>query len=100
MLANLQNAGQVSPGTSPGTLINNGSKLNILAQAGLRANDQHAGGQVKLIKRPAKGKLTLRTDGSFTYKPPTGFVGKVTFKYHVFNAFAVSVPVVVTIKVK
>jgi hypothetical protein len=75
-------------------------KLKVAALSGLLANDQHVSGQALLVKKPAKGKLTLKADGSFTYVPASGFVGKVTFKYRVANAFGVSAPVVVTIKVR
>jgi hypothetical protein len=75
-------------------------KLKVLAPTGLLANDQQAGAQVKLVKRPAQGKLTLKADGSFTYVPARGFLGKVTFKYRIANAFAVSTAALVTIKVK
>ena len=75
-------------------------KLKVLAAAGLLANDLQAGAQVKLVKRPARGKLTLKADGSFTYVPARGFLGKVTFKYRIASAFAVSATALVTIKVK
>ena len=67
---------------------------------GLLANDQNAGGHVKLVTFPAVGLLFKNADGSFKYIPPVGFLGKVTFKYRIVNSFGVSVPVVVTIKVK
>jgi hypothetical protein len=75
-------------------------KLNAFVAIGLLANDRHVSGLATLVKKPAKGKLTLRPDGSFVYKPLAGFVGKVTFKYRLVSPFGVSGNVVVTIKVK
>ena len=74
--------------------------LKIPVATGLLANDQNAGGHVKLVTFPAVGLLFKNADGSFKYIPPVGFLGKVTFKYRIVNSFGVSVPVVVTIKVK
>ena len=31
------------------------------------------------------GMLNLNTDGSFSYKPPDNFVGKITFSYNMFD---------------
>ena len=56
--------------------------------------------QAKLVKKPKKGKLALKANGSFTYTPATNAVGKVTFTYRLTSAFGVSVPVTVTIRVK
>jgi len=55
---------------------------------------------VKLVKKPLSGTLKLKADGSFTYTPVSGFLGKVTFRYRIVNAFGVSGNAVVTIRVK
>ena len=67
--------------------------LKVPALTGLLANDLTASAHVKLVKSPLVGRLVLSSDGSFKYFPPTGFLGKVTFKYRIVNAFGVSLPV-------
>jgi photosystem II stability/assembly factor-like uncharacterized protein len=36
-----------------------------------------------LLQAPINGTLDLRSDGTFTYIPPTNFLGQVTFRYDV-----------------
>lgn len=40
---------------------------------------------VALVSPPSRGALTLKTDGTFTYKPAPGYVGTDTFSYRVNN---------------
>ena len=50
----------------------------------MSANDSDADGDAlsaTLVKGPAKGKLTLNADGTFTYTPPKNFVGTESFTY-------------------
>jgi hypothetical protein len=51
-------------------------------------------------KKPAVGKLTLKPNGSFTFTPPPGFHGKVSFKVTAFNGTGASKPLTVTLQVK
>ncbi|MEO1064503.1 MAG: LamG-like jellyroll fold domain-containing protein [Actinomycetota bacterium] len=58
--------------------------LVVDAGAGVLADDSDADGDpltAVLVTDVATGDLDLATDGSFTYAPPPGFVGDVTFSY-------------------
>jgi uncharacterized delta-60 repeat protein len=60
-----------------------GKSLTVTSPRGLgRAFTDPDGDEViiKLVARPTQGKLTLKRDGSFTYRPPAGLKGKVTFR--------------------
>jgi hypothetical protein len=37
--------------------------------------------QAVLVKRPGRGRLVLRGNGSFVYTPPRGFRGTVRFNF-------------------
>lgn len=53
-----------------------------------------------VVTGPAQGTLSLNSDGTFTYTPPTGFDGTVTFTYKQTDQFgAASSPATVTIVV-
>ena len=52
-----------------------------------------------LVSGPAQGTLSLQLDGSFTYSPPAGFVGTVTFSYAAVAGAQRSDPATVTITV-
>jgi hypothetical protein len=75
-------------------------KLNVTAAKGVLANDGQTGVQAKLVKKPKKGTLVLKANGSFTYTPAPNTVGVFTFSYRLSNAFGVSAPITVTIRVK
>lgn len=46
------------------------------------SNDWYAGGAIATVDMaPAQGTLVLNTNGTFTYTPPMGFTGPVTFRY-------------------
>jgi len=75
-------------------------KLKVSAAKGVLVNDGQTGVQAKLVKKPKKGKLVLKANGSFTYTPAPGSVGKVTFTYRLSSVFGVSAPVTVTIRIK
>ena len=58
--------------------------LTVSAAAGVLANDADTDGDALtavLVTPPATGTLVLNPDGSFTFTPPAGFAGAVTFAY-------------------
>ncbi|MDX6284800.1 MAG: large repetitive protein [Frankiales bacterium] len=59
------------------TLQNTSTHINVLA------NDDGAGGalQVASVGTPQHGSVTTAPDGTVTYKPAVGFVGKDSFTY-------------------
>ena len=54
---------------------------------------------VQLTQAPKNGNLNLFADGSFQYRPSTGFVGTDSFRYRVSDGQFESQPSVVTIDV-
>jgi Ca2+-binding RTX toxin-like protein len=69
-----------------------------IAAPGVLGND--TGAQTALlVSGPTQGTLDLRSDGSFTYSPPAGFVGTVTFTYAAVAGAQQSDPATVTIMV-
>jgi GH35 family endo-1,4-beta-xylanase len=59
------------------------TRLSVAAP-GVLANDQELDGDVVtalLEEDAAQGTLNLASDGSFTFDPPTGFVGDLSFTY-------------------
>ena len=52
------------------------------------------------VRGTSKGKLTLRANGTFTYKPKANFSGTDSFTYNASDGQSVSGVVKVTIKVK
>jgi RHS repeat-associated protein len=83
--------------------IDAGTTLNVTAP-GLLANDSDpdAGDriQARLGTGVSGGNLLLRSDGSFTYTPATGFAGTDSFTYFVVDGSGLSsAPVTVTIEV-
>ncbi len=53
----------------------------------------------QLVSPPLYGMLTFNADGTFTYVPPTFFVGTTTFTYEAVNTVGASLPATVTITV-
>ncbi|WP_076072942.1 tandem-95 repeat protein [Sphingomonas montana] len=45
---------------------------------------------VSLVGQPANGQLTLNTDGTFDYRPSTGFAGTDSFTYRLSDGLVVS----------
>jgi uncharacterized delta-60 repeat protein len=93
-----------SPSLAPATTYKarKGKTLNVAAANGLQRAFIDPDGDpvmIKLVKKPAKGKLTLNADGSFTYKPAAGFRGKVTFTVMPSDGLLNGGVVTVTIKV-
>ena len=63
--------------------VANTAVLNVVAP-GVLANDTDADGDTLsavLVTGPSVGTLTLTANGSFSYAPPSGHVGSVTFTY-------------------
>jgi hypothetical protein len=61
-----------------------GVTLNVPAASGLLANDTDPDGDpltAAVVDEPTHGALALAADGSFTFAPPDGFAGPVTFTY-------------------
>ncbi|WP_170069485.1 Ig-like domain-containing protein [Spirosoma pollinicola] len=52
-----------------------------------------------LISQPSSGTVTLAPNGSYTYTPPTGFTGVVSFCYSVSNTAGLSASACVTVNV-
>jgi uncharacterized repeat protein (TIGR01451 family) len=80
-------------------LVNNA--LNVTAP-GLLANDTDANGDVltaAVVASPAVGTLDLQPNGAFTYLPPPGFTGVLTFTYHAGDGLEMSNAAVVTVTI-
>ncbi len=76
--------------------------LNIPARGVLR-NDTDADGDTLTARRvsgPTKGRLALRPNGSFAYKPPKNFNGVVRFVYRASDGKGGADNATVTIKVR
>jgi large repetitive protein len=69
---------------------------------GVLSNDTSDDGsalEVASVVVPTFGTLTIDGNGSFTFTPPTDFIGTVTFEYTAGNASGVSATATVTITV-
>ena len=74
-----------------------------LAAPGVLGNDTDADGDVLTATRtsqPVNGTVTVGANGSFTYTPDSGFVGKDRFTYTAGDGTDTSAPATVTITVK
>jgi uncharacterized repeat protein (TIGR01451 family) len=70
---------------------------------GVLANDSDANDDVltaTLVAGPSTGNLALQANGAFTYTPPPGYTGQVTFTYEANDGQAESNPVTVTLTVE
>ena len=75
----------------------------VMAAPGVLGNDTDVDGDdltATGLSQPAGGSVDLAADGSFTYTPDAGFVGKDTFTYEVSDGVDSSSPATVTITVK
>ena len=75
--------------------------LNVTAP-GVLANDAtNNGGAMSAVVATSvsQGALILNANGSFSYTPPTGFSGTVSFTYRASNTVGLSSPATVTITV-
>jgi|GEM_PF-1950332 len=57
------------------------TSLTVPAATGVLANDEGPAATAVLVASPTHGTLTLFTDGGFSYKPDSGFVGTDSFTY-------------------
>ncbi|MBM4071924.1 MAG: hypothetical protein FJ271_23810 [Planctomycetes bacterium] len=77
--------------------------LRVSAAAGLLrgAHDRDVGQHLRarLFRGPDVGTLALNPDGSFRFVPPTGFLGRVTFTFRVFDGQSYSQPITIAINV-
>lgn len=74
----------------------------VVAAAGVLANDDANGGGAMtalLVDDVGVGTLALASDGSFTYDPPLGFSGVVTFTYRAVSEVGAGTIATVTITV-
>lgn len=75
----------------------------LLRGVSVLRNDSDANGDpltARLVKGTTKGKLTLRANGTFTYKPRANFFGTDSFTYRASDGKSSSNVVKVTIRVK
>ncbi|MBL8344626.1 MAG: tandem-95 repeat protein [Rubrivivax sp.] len=79
-----------------------GGTLSVAAP-GVLANDTDANGDNLFawrVSSPATGTISFASNGGFTYRPPAGFTGTVTFGYRAYDTrFAFSPRATVTINV-
>jgi hypothetical protein len=76
---------------------------HISAEEGVLANDLSPGGsamEAVLVQPPLRGLIQLRSDGSFSYAPETGFAGEDAFVYRVRDGANWSDPVHVHLEVE
>ncbi len=86
------------PTAGPDSYTTVESKTLNVAKPGVLANDT-AGTTAVVVTPPTSGKLTLNSDGSFSYQPTREFVGTVTFTYAAKAGTQTSTPATVTITV-
>jgi hypothetical protein len=75
----------------------------LLRGTSVLKNDGDANGDAlaaKLVRGTSRGRLTLKTNGTFTYKPRPNFFGTDSFTYRASDGMADSNTVKVTIDVK
>jgi serralysin len=77
-----------SPASTTSTVDSYSTKMNhklvIKSGKGVLRNDGDSDGDhltATLVQGPSKGKLVLKSDGSFSYRPVKDFSGTVKFKY-------------------
>ncbi|MBE0546188.1 MAG: cadherin-like domain-containing protein [Rubrivivax sp.] len=100
-------AAVVSPGNAPPVANGDsyatpqGTQL-VVPAPGVLGNDTDADGDALsavLLGQPANGSVRMQLDGGFTYTPPAGYVGTVTFQYVADDGEAASTAATVTINV-
>jgi hypothetical protein len=73
-----------------------------IAPPGVLRNDRDPDGdrlRASVVRKPAKGRLTLRASGSFTFRPPRDFNGIVRFRYRASDAYGGRDTATVTIRI-
>src|SRR5262249_53901156 len=56
--------------------------------------------RIQLLRKPLYGRLTIRSDGSFTYLPKKNFKGRVSFVYRVTDGVFASHLVTVYLQIR
>jgi hypothetical protein len=72
------------------------NSVQTSAAPGVMANDSDINLDpmtVEVVTAPAYGTLDLKSDGSYTYTPPKGLTGLVTFTYRIYDGRLYSEPV-------
>jgi len=78
-------------------------KILTVPARGVLRNDSDADGdalRARVVSGPGKGKLTLRPNGAFAYKPARNFNGTVRFAYRASDGRGGSDRAVVTLRIK
>ena len=81
--------------------VQHDQQLNV-STGGLLANDSDGDMDpitASLYSQPEGGTLNLNANGTFTYNPPSGFAGQITFQYQASDGISLSTPATVTITV-
>ena len=76
--------------------------LLSVSPRGVLRNDTDPNGdslRARVVRRPAKGRLTLNPNGSFSYRPPRNFNGRVSFAYRASDGRGASDTATVTIRI-
>jgi uncharacterized repeat protein (TIGR03803 family)/VCBS repeat-containing protein len=74
----------------------------VIPARGVLTNDGDPNGDsltALLVTQPARGSVALSSDGSFTYTPPSNFVGRDNFRYRASDGRATSNVATVTVSV-
>ncbi|MHB8897921.1 MAG: Ig-like domain-containing protein, partial [Thermoguttaceae bacterium] len=98
------NGSKAPTGVADSYSVNVNGTLTTTTTNGVLANDTDpdtasSSLTAAVATQPAHGTLTLNTNGTFTYKPTTGYRGTDTFTYKVSDGTNTSAAVTVTIKV-
>ncbi len=80
-------------------IIENAGIFNIGKELLLQNDRNYDGGEMEIIitKNPVKGYLLNEANGSFSYIPDLGFIGKDEFSYKIVNRLSQSPPVTVSL---
>jgi hypothetical protein len=95
--------GSVPVATADAYTVDVGKRLKVSAAQGVLANDSDPNNfrmTAVLQSTVSNGTLTLRTNGSFTYRPDSGFTGTDSFTYVAHDKNGNSPPATVTITVE
>jgi VCBS repeat-containing protein len=79
-----------------------GETLEVVPGLGVLANDLDVDNPILsavLVSPPAQGSLVLASDGSFTFHPPPGLSGDITFTYRAEDGALASPPATVTLRI-
>lgn len=77
------------PATAPDAYFVDKGTARSVAAPGVLANDSDVEGDpltASLVTPPSQGILQFNSDGSFSYDPPSGFTGVMTFSYQALDS--------------